>query len=191
MKAVEKERQTRETEVRLKLDPRGGAVRVETPVGFLNHMLELLAYHAGWGLELSARGDLEVDAHHTVEDVGIVLGEALEEALGDRAGLSRYGEATVPMEEALAQAVVDLVRRPFFRFEGRFPAERVGQFDLELVPEFLKALAMNGRFTLHVRLFYGENAHHMAEAVFKALAVALSRALSPLEGGPRSTKGVL
>ena len=164
---------------------------METPVGFLNHMLELLAYHAGWGLEIRAQGDLEVDAHHTVEDVGITLGEALSEALGERAGLFRYGEATIPMEEALAQAVVDLARRPFFRFEGRFPTEKVGNFDLELIPEFLKALAMSGRFTLHVRLFYGENSHHMAEAIFKALAYALRQALSPIEEGPRSTKGIL
>ncbi len=119
--------------------------------------------------------------------------QAYEEglALGKREGFSRYGEATIPMEESLAQAVVDLAVRPCFRFEGTFPRERVGAFDLELVPEFLKAFAMNGRFTLHVRLFYGENAHHMAEAVFKALAYALRRAIGPAEGGPRSTKGVL
>ncbi|RUM87391.1 MAG: imidazoleglycerol-phosphate dehydratase HisB [Thermodesulfatator sp.] len=191
MKAVERFRQTRETEVRLRLDLAGGEVRVKSPVGFLKHMLEILAYHAGWGLDLEAQGDVEVDAHHTVEDTGIVLGEALEEALEERQGIFRYGEATVPMEEALAQAVVDLARRPFFRFEGRFPREKVGDFDLELIPEFLKALAMHGRFTLHVRLFYGENAHHMAEAVFKALAYALRQALSPAGKEPRSTKGLL
>ena len=191
MPKAEKFRKTRETEVRLELDLSGGPIRIETGVGFLDHMLELLAYHAGWGLEIQAEGDLQVDAHHTVEDVGLVLGEAFSEALGKREGLARYGEATIPMEEALAQVVLDLALRPYFRFEGRFPCERVGTFDLELIPEFLKALAMNGRFTLHVRLFYGENTHHMAEAVFKALAYAMKRALSPTEGGPRSTKGVL
>ncbi|OAQ21523.1 imidazoleglycerol-phosphate dehydratase HisB [Thermosulfurimonas dismutans] len=191
MSKVEKFRKTRETEIKLKLDLSGGPIEIGTGVGFLDHMLELLAYHAGFGLEIQASGDLHVDAHHTVEDVGIVLGEAFSEALGKREGLARYGEATIPMEEALAQVALDLAVRPYFRFEGTFPRERVGDFDLELIPEFLKALAMNGRFTLHVRLLYGENAHHMAEAVFKALAYALRRALRTAEGGPRSTKGLL
>ncbi len=191
MSKVEKIRHTKETEVVVRLDLTGGEQRIQTGVGFLDHMLELLAYHAGWGLEIRAQGDLHVDAHHTVEDVGLVLGEALGEALGKREGLARYGEATIPMEEALAQVVVDLAQRPFFRFEGCFPRERVGLFDLELIPEFLKALAMQARFTLHVRLFYGENAHHMAEAVFKSLAYALRRALQLEEKGPRSTKGIL
>jgi len=188
---AERFRKTRETEISLKLDLSGGPIRIETGVGFLDHMLELLAYHGGFGLEIRAQGDLQVDAHHTVEDTGIVLGEAFSEALGKREGLSRYGEATIPMEEALAQVVLDLAVRPYFRFEGSFPRERVGNFDLELIPEFLKAWAMHGRFTLHVRLLYGENAHHMAEAVFKALAYALRRALKRTEDGPRSTKGLL
>ncbi|HIE32975.1 MAG TPA: imidazoleglycerol-phosphate dehydratase HisB [Thermodesulfobacteriaceae bacterium] len=191
MSKVERFRKTRETEVKLKLDLSGGPIEIGTGVGFLDHMLELLAYHAGFGLEIQASGDLHVDAHHTVEDVGIVLGEAFSEALGKREGLARYGEATIPMEEALAQVALDLAVRPYFRFEGTFPRERVGGFDLELIPEFLKALAMSGRFTLHVRLLYGENTHHMAEAVFKALAYALRRALRTAEGGPRSTKGFL
>jgi len=188
---VKRTRKTRETEVRVSLSLSGKPGKICTGVGFLDHMLELFSYHSGLGLSVEATGDLHVDAHHTVEDVGITLGETLSEALGDRMGIFRYGEATIPMEEALAQVVVDLARRPFFRFEGRFPTERVGTFDLELVPEFLKALAMNGAFTLHARLLYGENAHHMAEALFKALAYALRRALTPTPEGPRSTKGVL
>ncbi len=188
---IERFRKTKETSVRVALELSGGDVRIDTGVGFLDHMLELLAYHAGWGLLVEARGDLQVDAHHTVEDTGIVLGEAFDEALGERRGLSRYGEATLPMEEALAQAVVDLAARPFFAFRGRFPVEKVGNFDLELVPEFLKAFAVNGRFTLHIRLLYGRNAHHMAEAVFKALAYALKRALLPEGKEAKSTKGVL
>ncbi len=191
MAGVERLRKTRETTVRVKLALSGRPGEIRTGVGFLDHMLELLAYHGGFGLSVQAEGDLQVDAHHTVEDIGITLGEALAEALGERQGLARYGEATIPMEEALAQVVVDLARRPFFRFEGRFPTERVGLFDLELVPEFLKAFAMHGVFTLHARLLYGENAHHMAEAVFKALAYALRRALARAEEGPRSTKGRL
>ncbi len=191
MAEVERVRKTRETSVRVRLALEGRPGEIRTGVGFLDHMLELLAYHGGFGLSVQAEGDLHVDAHHTVEDIGITLGEALAEVLGERKGLARYGEATIPMEEALAQVVVDLARRPFFRFEGRFSTERVGLFDLELIPEFLKALAMNAGFTLHVRLIYGENAHHMAEAIFKALAYALRRALAQVEEGPRSTKGLL
>ncbi|MBX6422347.1 imidazoleglycerol-phosphate dehydratase HisB [Thermosulfurimonas sp. F29] len=191
METVERTRKTRETTIRVRLALSGKPGRISTGVGFLDHMLELFSYHGGLGLSVEAKGDLHVDAHHTVEDVGITLGEALSEALGERKGILRYGEATIPMEESLAQVVVDLARRPFFRFEGRFPVERVGFFDLELIPEFLKALAMNGVFTLHARLLYGENAHHMAEALFKALAYALRRALLATEDGPRSTKGLL
>ncbi|WP_297057666.1 imidazoleglycerol-phosphate dehydratase HisB [Thermosulfurimonas sp.] len=191
MSEVEIGRETRETTVRVRLSLSGAPGRISTGVGFLDHMLELWAYHGRLGLSVEARGDLQVDAHHTVEDVGLVLGEALARILGERKGLARYGEATIPMEEALAQVVVDLARRPYFRFEGRFPVERVGTFDLELIPEFLRALAMKGLFTLHARILYGENAHHMAEALFKALAYALRRALVQEGEDVRSTKGVL
>jgi imidazoleglycerol-phosphate dehydratase len=190
---ISRERQTTETEVKVVLHPWGtGNVRVKTGVGFLDHMLTLLGVHAGFDLDIKARGDYEVDYHHTVEDVGIVLGEALYQALGERTGLSRYGEMTLPMEESLARVVVDLARRPCFVFKGRFPTEKIGAFDTELIPEFYKALAMSGCFTLHVNLLYGENAHHLAEASFKALGHALRKALAPLDTEtPLSTKGVL
>ena len=191
MSVIELKRETKETSIKIHFSLTGKPGLINTGVGFLDHMLELLAYHGNLGLSVEARGDLHVDAHHTVEDVGLVLGEALSQALGKREGLVRYGEATIPMEEALAQVVVDLARRPYFRFEGRFPVEKVGTFDLELIPEFLRALAMRGVFTLHARIFYGDNAHHMAEALFKALAYALRRALSREGKEVRSTKGLL
>ncbi len=190
---VKHQRCTKETEISLVLDPWGkGGVKIKTGIGFFDHMLTLFAVHAGFDLELLARGDLHVDYHHTVEDVGIVLGEALDQALGKREGLARFGEATLPMEESLAQVLVDLARRPCFVLKGEIGVEKIGQFDTELLAEFYKAFAMSGRFTLHVRLLYGANAHHLAEASFKALGHALRRALSP--SGRKealSTKGVL
>ncbi len=189
---IQRERNTYETQIEVLLHPWGKAeVYIDTGVGFLDHMLTLLGVHAGFDLKIKARGDYHVDYHHTVEDVGIVLGQALCEALGDRAGLARYGEMTLPMEESLAQVVVDLARRPCFVFKGSLPVEKIGSFDTELIPEFYKALAMNGLFTLHVNLLYGKNAHHLAEASFKALGHALRKALSPKGKGPLSTKGVL
>ncbi len=194
MKAVKKERKTLETEIKIQLDPVGEFIEksvINTEIGFLNHMLELFAYHSGIKIQIEARGDLEVDFHHTVEDIGIVLGEALDEALGERKGISRYGEATIPMEDALTQVVIDLARRPYFYYEVKFPTEKIGNFDTELIEEFLKALAINGKFTLHVRNFYGRNSHHIAESIFKALAYALKRALQPVTTDILSTKGVL
>ena len=194
MKAVKKERKTLETEIKIQLDPVGKFIEksvINTEIGFLNHMLELFAYHSGIKIQIVARGDLEVDFHHTVEDIGIVLGEALDEALGERKGISRYGEATIPMEDALTQVVIDLARRPYFYYEVKFPTEKIGNFDTELIEEFLKALAINGKFTLHVRNFYGRNSHHIAESIFKALAYALKRALQPVTTDILSTKGVL
>jgi imidazoleglycerol-phosphate dehydratase len=188
---VKHQRKTLETSVELEFHPWGtGQVKVKTGIGFLDHMLHLMAYHAGFDLIIKAEGDLEVDFHHTVEDVGITLGEALDLALGERKGFSRYGEATIPMEEALAQVVVDLARRPCMIMKVTLGVEKIGQFDTELIPEFLKALAMNGLFTLHIRFLYGENAHHLAEAGFKALGHALRRALKANEQ-TLSTKGVL
>ncbi|NPB09920.1 MAG: imidazoleglycerol-phosphate dehydratase HisB [Thermodesulfobacteria bacterium] len=189
---VKHKRRTAETEIEISFNPWGkGQVRVSTGVGFLDHMLHLFGVHGGFDLEISARGDLHVDFHHTVEDVGLTLGEALDRVLADRSGIRRYGEATIPMEESLAQVVVDLARRPCVVIKGEIGVEKIGQFDTELVKEFYKALAMSGRFTLHVRFLYGENAHHLVEASFKALGHALRAALSPHEVQVLSTKGVL
>jgi imidazoleglycerol-phosphate dehydratase (EC 4.2.1.19) len=154
-------------------------------------MLETLSFHSGILFELKAEGDLEVDYHHTVEDVGIVLGLALDEALEDRKGICRFGEATIPMDDALSQAVVDLVRRPYFYYSAEFPVSRIGSFDAELIEEFFRAFALNGMFTLHIRNFYGKNSHHIAESLFKAVAHALRRALLPAEEAIFSVKGSL
>ncbi len=185
-------RSTRETEVEVALGLDGGGVEVSTGVGFMDHMLTLLAVHGGLGLEVRARGDLHVDAHHTVEDVGICLGRALKEALDGYGGIARYGSASVPMEESLARVDCDLCGRPYLVFNARFPVERVGGFDTELVEEFLRAVVVNGGVTLHVNLLYGRNGHHMIEAIFKALGRALAQAVRPTEeGAVLSSKGVL
>ena len=190
---VEKVRETRETSVKVKLslDSEAFPIKINTGIGFFNHMLELFAYHSGISLEVKAEGDLEVDYHHSVEDVGIVLGDALNEALRDRTGLARYGEATIPMEDSLSQAVIDLATRPYLYFQAEFPTQKVGDFDLELVEEFFRALVFNARFTLHLRNLYGKNSHHIVESLFKAFAYALRRALAPVEEKVVSTKGTL
>lgn len=194
MKLVEKERKTLETEIVLKLDLNGDFLEksiINTPIGFLNHMLELFVYHSGIKLQILAKGDLEVDWHHTVEDIGITLGEALNEALGERKEISRYGEATIPMEEALTQVVIDLAKRPYFYYDVNFPTEKIKDFDTQLIEEFLKALTINGKFTLHIRNFYGKNAHHIAESIFKALAYAFKKAIQSTKIKILSTKGKL
>lgn len=194
MDLVERKRITLETRIEIKLDLSGNFIEesiINTGIGFLDHMLELLSFHSGIGLNISAQGDLEVDFHHTVEDIGIVLGEALDTALKNRQGIARYGEAIIPMEEALSLVAIDLAKRPYFYYQVKFPTEKIGEFDTELIEEFLKALAMNGKFTLHVINFYGKNSHHIAESIFKALAYALKRALKKTEGEVLSTKGVL
>ncbi|MCD6489314.1 MAG: imidazoleglycerol-phosphate dehydratase HisB [Thermodesulfobacterium sp.] len=194
MKLVDKKRTTLETKIGLKLDLSGKDLKeniINTGIGFLDHMLELFAYHSGIKLQVEAKGDLEVDFHHTVEDIGITLGEAFDEALEDRKKISRYGEATIPMEEALSQAVVDLAKRPYFFYDVKFPAEKIGNFDTELIEEFLRAFAINGKFTLHVRNFYGKNTHHIAESVFKALAYAIKKAIKLVDNEVLSTKGTL
>jgi imidazoleglycerol-phosphate dehydratase len=159
----------------------------------MDHMLDLWARHGLFDLTVTARGDLEIDAHHTVEDVGICLGQAFYQALGDKRGIRRYGHALVPMDEALAEVVVDLSNRPHFEWRAQLPEGRVGQFDTELVHEFLWKMALEGRFTLHVIIHYGRNTHHMIEAVFKALGRALDQAtmLDPRVKGIPSTKGML
>ena len=188
------ERRTAETDIRLELELDGrGRAEVATGVGFFDHMLALLARHAAFDLSVQAEGDLHVDDHHTVEDVGICLGDALAEALGEKAGIRRYGHFTLPMEESLVTAAVDLGGRPHFVWQVRFPGERVGRFDTELVAEFWQAVVNHARCNLHVVLHHGANNHHIAEAVFKAAARAVRMAVSAddrLTGVP-STKGTL
>jgi imidazoleglycerol-phosphate dehydratase len=188
------ERTTGETDVSvsLALDGTGTGAR-ETGVGFFDHMLDLLARHGRLDLSVQATGDLQTGAHHTVEDVGIALGRALDEALGDRAGIHRFGEAVVPMDEARAAAAIDISGRGLLVFEADLPAGAIGNFDHELCQEFLQALAANARLTLHVRVAAGTNVHHVIEAVFKAVARALrgAVALDPTELGVPSTKGTL
>jgi imidazoleglycerol-phosphate dehydratase len=188
------ERRTGETDVRLTLglDGSGEGTR-ETGVGFLDHMLDLLARHGRLDLDVKVSGDLETGAHHTVEDTAIVLGQALDEALGDRAGITRYGAATVPMDEARASCAIDISGRPFTLFEAELPPGSTGGFEHELTEEFFRALANAAKLTLHLRVEAGTNAHHMIEAAFKAFARALREAVSidPTEHGVPSTKGTL
>lgn len=176
---VSLERRTAETEIALRLDLDGrGESRIATGVGFFDHMLTALARHAGFDLELTARGDLEVDAHHTVEDAGIVLGEALARAMGEKRGLTRFGHALVPMDEALVEAAVDCSGRGFLVFDIPFPSPQLGSMASELVEEFFRALAAHAGLTLHLRARSGRNGHHLAEAAFKAAARALRMALA-------------
>ena len=186
-------RSTTETRVGLSLDLDGGESRAETGVGFLDHMLDLLARHGGIGLVVEANGDLETGAHHTVEDVGIALGQALDEALGDRSGIRRYGYTALPMDEALGMCAIDISGRPLCLFEADLPNVSIAGFDTELTEEFFRAVANNAKLTLHVGVRYGSNAHHMIEACFKAFARALGEAVAidPGEDGVPSTKGTL
>lgn len=193
-RAAEIRRRTHETEVAVRLDLDGrGTADVESPAGFLNHMLCLLARHALLDLKVKATGDTQVDLHHTVEDIGICLGQALDKALGSKKGLTRFGAAAVPMDEALAEVALDISGRPLLVMSVTFPGERIGDFETELVGEFLQALVNHARLTLHVRVPYGANDHHIAEAIFKALARALKAAVQrdPRVAGAPSTKGVL
>ena len=188
------ERQTAETKITLELSLDGaGLADVETGVGFFDHMLTLLAKHAAVDLSVKADGDLQVDQHHTVEDIGICLGQAFAEALGDKAGIRRYGHFALPMEEALITSVVDLGGRAFFVYQADFPSPKIGEFDSELVADFWQAFAANALCNLHVTVHYGRNSHHMAEGIFKATARALRMAAEPdsrMSDVP-STKGTL
>jgi imidazoleglycerol-phosphate dehydratase len=187
-------RQTSETTIRLTLDlDGGGRADVATGVGFLDHMLTLLAKHAVMDLTVRANGDLEVDQHHTVEDVGICLGQALRQALGDKAGIRRYGHFTLPMDETLATVAIDLGGRFALEFRADFPAAKIGEFDTELVEEFWNAVAANALCNLHILVHYGRNSHHISEAIFKAAARALRMAAEadPRMSGVPSTKGTL
>lgn len=192
-RTAEIERETKETEIKLAVDLDGGPVTVATGVGFLDHMLELLGRHGGLGLRIEASGDLETGAHHTTEDVGIALGQAIDAALGDRVGIRRYAHTEVPMDEALGRCSLDISGRPILLFDSALPPLSIAGFDTELCEEFFRAVATNGKLTLHLSNPYGSNAHHMIEACFKAFARALRVAVSidPDEPGVPSTKGTL
>jgi imidazoleglycerol-phosphate dehydratase len=187
-------RKTKETEISVVLNIDGkGQYDINTPVPFLNHMLELFSRHGLFELVIKAAGDTDVDFHHTVEDIGICLGRAFEKGLGDKKGIRRYGHASIPMDETLAQVSIDLSGRPHLTFRAQLAAGKVGEFDLELAEEFFRALANHLKATLHINLIHGENQHHSLEAIFKATARALDQACSfdPRNTGVPSTKGAL
>lgn len=187
-------RKTGETDIALELNVDGtGKVELESGVPFLNHMLDLFAKHGQFDLKLEAEGDIDVDDHHTVEDIAICLGQALREALGSKVGIKRYASVFIPMDEALAQVVIDISNRPHLEYRAEYPSAQIGSFQTELVHEFLWKLALEARMTLHVIVHYGRNTHHMVEAVFKALGRALDEAtgIDPRVKGVPSTKGVL
>lgn len=194
-RSAEARRQTKETDVRVRIDLDGtGQAQIKTGIGFFDHMLEALARHAPYDLEVQAKGDLHIDAHHTVEDVGIVLGQAISQALGERRGIRRYADASVPLDDALARVVVDVSGRPYLAFHAEPPTwQKLGDYDVALTPEFFRALVTHGGLTLHVDLLRGQNAHHVVEAVFKATARALGEAtrIDPRVQGVPSTKGTL
>ena len=194
MRTAKITRDTTETQINLTVNLDGsGTGQIDSAVPFLDHMLTLLARHGAFDLSLQARGDIDIDAHHTVEDVGICLGQALSRALGDKAGITRYGHALVPMDEALVLVAVDLSGRSHLSFQVDLPTARVGNFDTELVEEFMRALVNNAGLTLHVNMLAGKNTHHIIEAIFKALGRALRAAWTkdPRATGIPSTKGVL
>ena len=193
-RCAEIKRKTAETQISVKLNLDGeGKCDIATGIGFLDHMLTLLAKHSFMDLTVKAKGDLEVDSHHTVEDIGIVLGEALQEALGDKAGIHRYGNCFIPMDETLAQVCLDFSGRPFIVFGAEIPKIKLGNYDAEMTEEFFRAVAMHSGLTLHIRVLYGSNVHHVIEAIFKAFAraVAEAAAMDPRVKGVMSSKGVL
>ena len=192
MRTASIERKTKETDISLTLCLDGGEVSIDTGIGFFDHMLNSFATHGGFGLTVSVKGDLQVDGHHTVEDTGIVLGQAFSKALGDKGSIDRFGSFYVPMDEALAFASVDVSGRPFLVFDARFPQAVCGKYDCALTVEFMRALAYNAGITLHMKSIYGDNSHHIAEALYKAAAHALRLAVRQNGSGkPLSTKGVL
>lgn len=191
MRTATVERNTKETQIAATLCLDGGEVAVSTGNGFFDHMLTAFAVHGGFGLQLTVQGDLEVDTHHTVEDTGIVLGQALRRALGDFVGIARYGSFAVPMDESLARCDLDLSNRPFLVFRATFQQERCGDYETCVTEEFWRAFAVNAGITLHIDVPYGTNAHHQIEAVFKAVGHALHGAVQPTDGAVLSTKGVL
>ncbi len=191
MRTAELERNTKETEVYVSLELEGGPLTIETGIGFFDHMLHALLFYAGFGGTIRCRGDLHVDGHHSVEDVGIVLGTALRKALGDKVGIRRFASAYVPMDESLEFCAVDVSGRPYLVMEAPMPQPMIGDYDSCLTKEFMRAFAMNSGITLHLRSEYGENAHHMTEGLFKALGLALKSAVTVESNQITSTKGAL
>ena len=192
MRIGEISRKTKETDIRLRLLPDGsGRASVDTGIGFFDHMLSAFAAHSGFDLEASCKGDLSVDGHHTVEDVGIALGLAFAEAVYSGEGIARYGNFTVPMDEAIASCSIDICGRACLVFNADFARARLGRMETQMVKEFFRAFASNARVTLHINIAYGENDHHKCEAIFKAFAHAVKEAVSMTGGGPLSTKGML
>lgn len=186
------ERNTKETQIKIELNLDGGEVKVDTGIGFFDHMLTAFGVHGGFGLNVKVTGDLDVDTHHTVEDTGIALGKAFNEALGDMSGINRYGTFYIPMDESLAQASLDISNRPFLVFNADFAQEKCGDYETCVTEEFWRAFSVNSAITLHINVLYGANAHHEIEAIFKAVAHALKIAVQ--KNGDNyvlSTKGVL
>ncbi len=192
MRSAVIERTTKETQISITLSLDEQFADIDTGIGFFDHMLTAFAVHGGFGLSVKAKGDLYVDCHHTIEDTGIVLGKALDKALGDKGGIARFGSFYVPMDEALGFCALDISGRPFLVFDAAFPEERIGSYDSCMTKEFMRAFAFNAGITLHLKALYGENSHHIAEALYKALGHALSQAVKPLDDSKvLSTKGVL
>ena len=191
VRAYSIERKTKETQISVNLCLEGGPVEIHTGIGFFDHMLTAFAFYGGLGLELAVKGDLEVDGHHTVEDTGIVLGQAMSRALGDRKGIRRFASAYIPMDEALCFTALDFSNRPFLVFDADMPQPMIGGYDSCLTEEFMRAFAVNSGLTLHMKCLYGKNAHHITEALFKALGVAVREAVQVTGAGVTSTKGVL
>lgn len=185
------ERKTKETQISVSLCLEGGPVEIHTGIGFFDHMLTAFAFYGGLGLEIEARGDLEVDGHHTVEDTGIVLGQTMSRALGNRKGIQRFASAWIPMDEALCFTSLDFSNRPFLVFDAEMPQPMIGAYDACLTEEFMRAFAVNSGLTLHMKCLYGKNAHHITEALFKSLGAAVGQAVRITGSGVTSTKGVL
>ncbi len=184
-------RKSNETDIKLELTLEKGSANIDTSVPFLDHMLNLLSLHSGFALNVKATGDTDIDYHHTVEDIGILLGKAFYEAAGDKVGIRRYGHSILPMDEALIETAVDFGGRPFLVFNAEFNSTKIGEFDIELVEEFFTAFTNNAKMNLHINMRYGKNSHHIVEGMFKSLAKSLAMALEVISNDLASTKGVL